>query len=76
MAQEGMEHWRRAVRWTFAAIFAVSLAGGLVGSLTRERGRPRRRGAAIPPEPGGLTVPPPRPHPMTAARGAATRWSS
>ncbi len=34
-AQEGMEHWRRAVRWTFAGIFAVAMAGGLVGSLTR-----------------------------------------
>ncbi len=35
MAQEGMEHWRRAVRLTFAGIFAVAVAGGLVGTLTR-----------------------------------------
>jgi hypothetical protein len=34
MAQEGMEHWRRAVRWTFVGIFAAALAGGLVGRLT------------------------------------------
>jgi len=34
-AQESMEHWRRAVRWTFAGIFAVAVAGGLVGTLTR-----------------------------------------
>jgi hypothetical protein len=34
MAQEGMEHWRRAVRWTFAGIFAAALAGGLIGQLT------------------------------------------
>jgi len=34
MAQQGMEHWRRAVRWTFVGIFAAALAGGLVGRLT------------------------------------------
>ncbi len=39
MAQEGLaleetRHWRRALMWTFAGIFAVALAGGLVGSLT------------------------------------------
>ncbi len=33
-ARDGTEHWRRALRWTFAGIFAVALAGGLVGSLT------------------------------------------
>jgi hypothetical protein len=35
MAQEGMEHWHRAVRWTGAGIFAVAVAGGLVGTMTR-----------------------------------------
>jgi hypothetical protein len=30
-----MEHWRRAVRWTGAGIFAMALIGGLVGGLTR-----------------------------------------
>src|ERR1700722_8783062 len=34
MAQDGMEHWRRAVRWTFVGIFAAALAGGLVGRMT------------------------------------------
>jgi hypothetical protein len=34
MAREGMEHWRRAVRWTFAGIFAASMVGGLLGALT------------------------------------------
>jgi hypothetical protein len=33
--QAGMEHWRRAVRWTGAGIFAMALIGGLVGGLTR-----------------------------------------
>jgi hypothetical protein len=31
----GMEHWRRAVRWTGAGVFAMALVGGLVGGLTR-----------------------------------------
>jgi hypothetical protein len=31
----GMEHWRRAVRWTGAGIFAVALISGVVGGLTR-----------------------------------------
>lgn len=35
MAREGMEHWRRAVRWTFAGIFTASVVGGLLGGLTR-----------------------------------------
>jgi hypothetical protein len=35
MAQEGMEHWRRAVRWTLAGIFTASVMGGLLGGLTR-----------------------------------------
>jgi hypothetical protein len=30
-----MEHWRRAVRWTGAGIFAVALVGSLIGGLTR-----------------------------------------
>jgi hypothetical protein len=30
-----MEHWRRAVRWTGAGVFAMALVGGLVGGLTR-----------------------------------------
>ena len=34
MAETGMEHWRRAVMYTFAGIFAASLLGGLVGGLT------------------------------------------
>ena len=38
MAQQGMEHWRRAVRWTFVGIFAAALAGGLVGRLTAGNG--------------------------------------
>jgi hypothetical protein len=33
--QAGMEHWRRAVRWTGAGVFAMALIGGLVGGLTR-----------------------------------------
>ena len=34
--QAGMEHWRRAVRWTGAGVFAVALVGGLTrGSLAR-----------------------------------------
>ena len=33
--QAGMEHWRRALRWTGAGVFAVALVGGLVGGLTR-----------------------------------------
>jgi hypothetical protein len=33
--QTGMEHWRRAVRWTGACVFAMALIGGLVGGLTR-----------------------------------------
>ena len=33
--QTGMEHWRRAVRWTGAGVFAMALVGGLVGGLTR-----------------------------------------
>jgi hypothetical protein len=33
--QTGMEHWRRAVRWTGAGVFAMALLGGLVGGLTR-----------------------------------------
>jgi hypothetical protein len=35
MARDGMEHWRRAVRWTFVGIFAASMVGGLLGALTR-----------------------------------------
>ncbi len=35
MAQRGTDHWRRAVAYTFAAIFAVSLLAGLLGSVTR-----------------------------------------
>ena len=38
MAQDGMEHWRRAVRWTFVGIFAAALAGGLVGRMTAGTG--------------------------------------
>ncbi len=34
MAQAGMEHWRRAVRWTFGGIFVAALAGGLIGQAT------------------------------------------
>jgi len=33
--QAGMEHWRRAVRWTGVGVFAVALIGGLIGGLTR-----------------------------------------
>ncbi len=33
-AGAGTDHWRRAVMWTFAGIFVVALAGGLVGGLT------------------------------------------
>jgi hypothetical protein len=33
--QTGMEHWRRAVRWTGAGVFVMALIGGLVGGLTR-----------------------------------------
>jgi hypothetical protein len=33
--QPGMEHWRRAVRWTFFGIFVAAVAGGLLGSATR-----------------------------------------
>ena len=46
MATRGTEHWRRAVRWTLAGIFAVALAGGLVGRLTgggARRSRPPSR---------------------------------
>ena len=38
MAQQGMEHWRRAVRWTFVGIFAAALTGGLVGRMTAGNG--------------------------------------
>ena len=38
MAQEGMEHWHRAVRWTCAGIFTVAVAGGLVSTVTRGSG--------------------------------------
>ena len=38
MAQQGMEHWRRAIRWTFVGIFAAALAGGLVGRMTAGTG--------------------------------------
>ncbi len=31
----GMEHWRRALRWTFVGIFAAAVAGGVLGSATR-----------------------------------------
>jgi hypothetical protein len=34
MARTGTEHWRRAVTFTFAGIFAASLVGGVVGGLT------------------------------------------
>jgi hypothetical protein len=33
--QVGMEHWRRALTWTFAGIFAAAVGGGLLGSATR-----------------------------------------
>jgi hypothetical protein len=33
--QAGMEHWRRALKWTFAGIFAAAVGGGLLGSVTR-----------------------------------------
>jgi hypothetical protein len=36
MAQQGMEHWRRAVRWTFVGIFAVALAGGILSRVTSD----------------------------------------
>jgi hypothetical protein len=35
MTRTGREHWRRAVMWTFAAIFVVSLLAGLLGGVTR-----------------------------------------
>ncbi len=35
MTQAGTEHWRRAVIWTFAGIFVVSLLAGLLGLVTR-----------------------------------------
>jgi hypothetical protein len=35
MAPNGREHWRRAVAWTFAGIFAVSLLAGLLAVVTR-----------------------------------------
>ena len=35
--QTGMEHWRRAVRWTGAGVFTMALIGGLVGGITRAR---------------------------------------
>ena len=38
MAQQGMEHWRRAVRWTFVGIFAVALAGGVLSRVTATTG--------------------------------------
>jgi hypothetical protein len=38
MAQQGMEHWRRAVRWTFVGIFAVALAGGVLSRMTSDNG--------------------------------------
>ena len=38
MARQGMEHWRRAVRWTFVGIFAAALTGGLVGRMTAGNG--------------------------------------
>lgn len=38
MAQQGMEHWRRAIRWTFVGMFAAALAGGLVGRTTAGTG--------------------------------------
>jgi len=34
MAETGMEHWRRAVMYTFAGMFAVSLLAGFVAALT------------------------------------------
>ncbi|MFZ0250655.1 MAG: hypothetical protein WAL61_11995, partial [Acidimicrobiales bacterium] len=30
-----MEHWRRALKWTFVGIFAAAVAGGVLGSATR-----------------------------------------
>ena len=33
--QAGMEHWRRALRWTGAGVFTMALIGGLVGGITR-----------------------------------------
>jgi hypothetical protein len=38
MAQQGMEHWQRAVRWTFVGIFAVALAGGVLSRVTSDNG--------------------------------------
>lgn len=39
-AQAGTDHWRPAVMCTFAGIFVVSLAGGLVGGMTGGTGAP------------------------------------
>ena len=39
----GMEHWRRAVRWTGAGVFTMALIGGLVGGLTRRLAECRGR---------------------------------
>jgi hypothetical protein len=75
MAQEGIEHWQRAVRWTFAGIFVAALAGGLVGQITRGSGLPTAAGH---PQQGtalaaGASVPASRSgtvSPVDAARGA------
>ena len=38
LAQQGIEHWRRAVRWTFVFIFAVALTVGLLSRMTAGNG--------------------------------------
>jgi len=33
--QTGMEHWRRALKWSGAGVFVMALIGGLIAGLTR-----------------------------------------
>jgi hypothetical protein len=66
-AEDGTDHWRRALRWTFAGIFVVALVGGLVGTMTG--------GALVVPagHPGpsnATTSGPAAVAPLDAARGA------
>ena len=68
MAQQGMEHWRRAVRWTFVGIFAVALAGGLLGRMTAGNGFSARADASA----AGLSRPDAR-RPRHGGVGARSR---
>jgi hypothetical protein len=64
----GTNYWRRALSWTFAGIFAVALAGGLVGSVTG--GGAVALPAGHPPHHTAAASPPRSVAPTTTARGA------